>query len=169
MVEKKIKGLKIHIIVDTQGFLLKVVVHPANIPDCIGGKKVLKDIAKDFPNLEIVFADGGYPGLDEWLSVDSKNQVRVKIVKRLEALEIKSDDQLQLCFIEDKPFIEKPVKMNNNDGKFPILMWRWIVERTFSWLSKNRRLSKIYERLKSTVETYCNIAMSRLMLKRLSI
>lgn len=169
MVEKKINGLKIHILVDTQGFLLKVIVHPANIHDSIGSRKVLKHILDSYPNLKVIFGDNAYMGLSDWLKIDSNNNLRLLIVKRLDAIKLKPDDLLQLSFIDDKPVVEKPVKMNNNDGKFPILMWRWIVERTLSWLSKNRRLSKIYERLPSTVENYCNIAMSRIMLKRLAV
>jgi putative transposase len=132
---KKVKGLKIHILTDTQGFLLKVYVHPANIPDCIGGRKVLTDITNDFPELKVIFADGGYPGLHNWVSLDSKGKVRVEIIKRLDSKEIGDDKQLKLVFDKDQPVIEKAVKMNNNDGKFPILQWRWIVERTLSWLS----------------------------------
>lgn len=167
-VEKKIKGLKIHILVDTQGFLLKVIAHPANIPDCSGGKLVLKDILKDYQRLKIIFADGGYQGLPDWISVDSKGKLKAEIVKRLNVAKLEPDDPLQPMLIEDEPVIEKPVKMNNNDGKFPILKWRWIVERTLSWLSKSRRLSKIYERLTSSVKAFCNIAMSRIMLRRLT-
>jgi putative transposase len=167
-VEKKIKGLKIHILVDTQGFLLKVIVHPANIPDCSGGKLVLKDILKDYERLKVIFADGGYQGLPDWISVDSKGKLKAEIVKRLNVAKLEPDDPLQPMLIEDEPVIEKPVKMNNNDGKFPILKWRWIVERTLSWLSKSRRLSKIYERLTSSVKAFCNIAMSRIMLRRLT-
>lgn len=168
-VEKKVKGLKIHILVDTQGFLLKILVHPANIHDSIGGRQVVKDILKDYHNLKVIFADGGYVGLRNWVAITTNDKLRLEVVKRFDALNLKCDDPLQLMLIEDKPVIEKPVKMNNNDGNFPILKWRWIVERTLAWLSKNRRLSKIYERLESTVETYCYIAMSRLMLKRLTV
>lgn len=169
MAGKKIKGLKIHILVDTQGFILKVIVHPANIPDITGGKDVLKGILTDYPDLKVIFADGGYQGLPEWIYLDSKGKLKAEIVKRLDLSKLEPDDPLQLKLLEDEPVIENPVKMNNSDGKFPILKWRWIVERTLSWLSKSRRLSKIYERLTSSVKAFCNIAMSRIMLKRLTV
>ena len=119
--------------------------------------------------MKVVFGDNAYAGLSDWLTIDSNNNIRLEVVKRLDAIKLKSNDSLQFFLIKDKPVIERPIKMDNNDGKFPILKWRWVVERTLSWLSKNRRLSKIYERLPSTVENYCNIAMSRIMLKRLAV
>ncbi len=97
--------------------------------------------------MKVVFGDNAYAGLSDWLTIDSNNNIRLEVVKRLDAIKLKSNDSLQFFLIKDKPVIERPIKMDNNDGKFPILKWRWVVERTLSWLSKNRRLSKIYERL----------------------
>lgn len=168
MVEKKIKGLKIHILTDTNGFLLKVVVHKANIHDSKGAKIVLKDILESNPNLKVVFGDGGYNGLSDWAAEDSSGNLRIEVVKRFDSLKVPVDHPFQQLLFDDQPVIHSPIKMNNNDGNFPVLKWRWIVERTLAWLSMNRRLSKIYERNPKTVEHYCYIASSRLMLKRLA-
>jgi putative transposase len=167
MVEKKIKGAKIHILTDTQGFLIKSVCHKANIHDRTGAEQVLSNLKTNYPSIKAIFADGGYQGLSDFISKETDNDVKVIITKSLTPLKIGSKDFLQYDFLDDKPCFDKPVKMNNNDGSFPIVQWRWIVERTLSWLSRNRRLSKIYERLTSSVETYCNIAMSYLMVKRI--
>ncbi len=137
---KKINGVKRHILVDTLGLLLAVVVHAANIQDRDGAKLVFAKakLSGPWPRLERVWADGGYAGkLIAW--VDSCCQWILEIVKR------------------------------NDDVKgFKLLPKRWVVERTFSWLSNCRRLSKHYEYWNETGETMVQVAMIRLMLRRLS-
>jgi putative transposase len=135
---KKIKGIKRHILVDTMGLLLIVVVHIASIQDRDGAKLVLKKVPSRFPRLKLIWADGGYRGkLIEW--VKNTCQCVLEIVKR------------------------------NDDIKgFKVLPHRWVVERTFGWLSRYRRLSKNYERLPESSEAMVEIAMIRLMLRRLA-
>lgn len=137
---KKINGVKRHILVDTLGLILAVVVHPANIQDRDGAKLVFaKAMLKGpWPRMERVWADGGYAGkLIAW--VCSFCQWVLEIVKR-------SDD----------------VK------GFKLLPKRWVVERTFSWLSNYRRLSKHYEYWNETGEAMIHLAMIHVMLRRLA-
>jgi putative transposase len=126
--------------VDTQGWVLAAVVHPANIQDRDGAKLVFAraKLAGPWPRMERVWADGGYAGkLIAWVA--SCCQWILEIVKR------------------------------NDDVKgFQLLPKRWVVERTFSWLSNYRRLSKHYEYWNETGETMIHLAMIHVMLRRLT-
>jgi len=135
---KKIKGRKRHILVDTLGLLLVLVVHAANIQDYEGARQVLQQAPAKSSRLQKVIADGIYPknGLVEWV----KQQFRF-------ILEIVTRDQEQKGFV--------------------LLPKRWIVERTFAWLGRNRILSKEYEHLTQTSESDVYIAAIRMMLRRL--
>ena len=135
---KKVKGRKRHILVDTVGLLLVVVVHAASIQDRDGAKLVLAKVAGRFPRLQLIWADGGYAGkLIEW--VKAVCQWTLEIIKR-------SDD----------------VK------GFQVLPRRWVVERTFGWLGRYRRLSKDYEALPETSEAMIYATMIHLMVRRLA-
>ena len=138
---KKVSGRKRHILVDTLGLLLIVVVHAADVQDREGAKQVLEPLATRFRRLRLVWADGGYRGqLVEWVRcLRERDKLRLEIVKR-------SDDVTG----------------------FAVLPKRWIVERTFAWLYRCRRLSKDYEYLTSTSETMIQVAMINLMLRRLA-
>lgn len=135
---KKIKGRKRHILVDTLGLLLVLVVHAANIQDYDGARQVLQQAPTKSSRLQKVIADGIYPknGLVEWV----KEQFRF-------ILEIVTRDQGQKGFV--------------------VLPKRWVVERTFAWLGRNRILSKEYEHLTQTSESDVYIAAIRMMLRRL--
>lgn len=126
---------------DTLGLLIAVVVHAAHIQDRDGAKLVLEKLRFHFFRLVLIWADGGYAGqLIDWLWVlRSRSKILLEIVKR-------SDD----------------VKM------FKVLPHRWIVERTFAWLGRYRRLSKDYEYLTETSETFIKIAMIHIMVRRLA-
>jgi putative transposase len=135
---KKVKGRKRHILVDTIGLLLIVVVHTANIQDRDGAKLVLEQIKGTFSRLELIWADAGYSGqLVDW--VNSVCGWILEIVKR-------SDD----------------VK------GFQVLPRRWVVERTFGWLGRYRRLSKDYEGLTESSQAFIYAAMIHIMIRRLS-
>jgi putative transposase len=138
---KKIDGRKRHLLVDTLGLILVVVVHAASVQDRDGARLVLQQLAHQFTRLVLIWADGGYAGqLVNWVEqLRAYRRVRLEIVKR-------SDQQ--------KGFV--------------LLPKRWIVERTFGWLVRFRRLSKDYERLPETSETMIYVAMIRLMLGRLA-
>ena len=136
---KKVKGRKRHILVDTLGLLLTTKVLTADIQDRDGAKLLFLEIKEQMPRLQLVWADGGYRG---------KLIVWVA-VQCLWILEI--------------------VKRSDKEKVFKVLPKRWIVERTFSWLNRNRRLSKDYERKIESSEAWIYLAMSILMLKRLKI
>jgi transposase len=138
---KKINGRKRHILVDVLGLILAVVVHPADVQDRDGAKLVLEKIIGAFRRLRLIWADGGYAGrLIEWvLQLRRRGKVTLEIVKR-------SDDV----------------------SGFKVLPKRWIVERTFGWLGRWRRLSKDYEFLTETSETVIHVAMIGLMARRLA-
>jgi putative transposase len=135
---KKISGRKRHIVVDTLGLLMAVVVHAANIQDREGAMLVLKLLVGKFPRLEKIWADGGYAGqLVGWTAMTGG--WILEIVKRTDTL-----------------------------PKFVVLPKRWIVERTFGWLGRYRRLSKDYELTTKSSESMIYISMINLMLHRLA-
>jgi putative transposase len=138
---KKVGGRKRHILVDTIGLVLVAVVHAANIQDRDGAKLVLKRLEHRFTRLRRIWADGGYSGaLIEWVrTLRKRNRIVLDIVKRTDDME-----------------------------GFVVLPRRWVVERTFAWLSFHRRLSKDYEALPETSEALICITMIRLMVTRLS-
>ena len=134
---KKIKGRKRHLVVDTLGLVLAVVVHAANIQDRDGAKLVLAKLVGHSSRLKLIWADGGYAGqLIGWAR--HVGRWVLEIVKR-------SDDV----------------------SGFVILPKRWIVERTFAWLNRYRRLSKDYETLTNSSENVIYLAMIHLMVRRL--
>jgi len=139
---KRTRGRKRHILVDTEGLLLRVVVHAASIQERAGAKLVLADITGRYPQLGLVWADAGYANhidarLIDW--ADQHAKLRLEIVAR------------------------------NADVKgFQVLPRRWVVERTFSWLGRCRRLARDYERKPEHAEAMIKVAMIRLMAARLA-
>ena len=136
---KKITGRKRHLLVDTIGLVLLVMVLPANIQDRDGARQLLEKHFGRRPRRRVkhLWADGGYAGtlvawaLERWRCV-------IEIVRRTEL------------------------------HTFKVLPRRWVVERTFGWLNRYRRLSRDYERQAQTGETMVYVAMIRLMLNRLA-
>lgn len=129
--------MKRHILVDTMGLLMAVMILPADIQDRDGGLLLLGDQRGRWPRLQRVYADGGYAGV---LGIVVKTLCKWKLVIVPRRLDQKG---------------------------FEVLPKRWIVERTFAWLDKCRRLSKDYERLVQTSTSLIQIAMTRLMLRNL--
>ena len=138
---KKIAGRKRHILVDTLGLLLVVVVHSAATQDWEGGRTVLAHLRHAFIRLRRIWADGAY-GKDELPSWTWNLRESRKLL-----LDI----------------VQRPAAQQG----FAVLPKRWIVERTFGWLMKQRRLARDYEYLPETSETLIYLAMIKLMLKRL--
>ena len=134
---KKVKGRKRHVVVDTLGLLLVVVVHAANRHDSKAAFEVLEKLKGQFYRLVKVFADGGYRGE---LIDNVKNNLN---------------------------FLLEVVLRTDKEEKFKILPKRWIVERTFSWFESYRRLSKDFEYHTKTSEAIVQLAMLKLMLNRL--
>jgi putative transposase len=136
---KNVNGRKRHILVDTLGLLLVVVVTAACVQERDGAKLLLYRLTGACKKLRRIWVDGGYrgPSLFDWVAQHCRFCLQVVL---------RSDDQTG----------------------FVVLPRRWVVERTFAWLNHQRRLSKDYERLTSTSEAMIYIAMIRLMIRRLA-
>ena len=138
---KQVNGRKRHILVDTMGLVLLVVVTAANVQDQKGTRLLLAALATRFRRVRLLWADGSYAGLPlkSWVRGLRKwCKVKLEIVR----------------------------KPKGQQG-FAVLPFRWIVERTFSWLGKQRRLKCDYERFPKTIAALIHIAMIRLMVRRL--
>ena len=160
---KKINGKKRHIIVDSNGLVLKACVHPANTQDRDGAKLLVDDKLKGKnPRMQVVFADSGYSGkLVSWFMLFCS--WTLTIVKRPRNNKCKPNNSTQIYLFEEL----FQYQLNNTAKKgFILLPWRWIVERTFAWLCRNRRLSKDYEGSDKTSEAFIYLAMIRLILRR---
>ncbi len=136
---KKVNGHKRHILTDTVGNMLNVVVRAANLYDGKGGELVLSKILDTFPTIEKIWADNTYRGgLIDWVrdTLDA-------------TLQIVSREEGQIGFkVQPK---------------------RWVVERTFAWLGNYRRLSKDYERLIHNSEGMIYLASIKTMLHRIAL
>lgn len=153
-------GRKRHLLVDSNGFLLKVLVHSADVPDRSGGQMLLETLDGQYPRLSHVWADGGYTKpFQDW--VQQHLGWSVQVVKRARKREGVMDDLARLLMT--------PAEYDRLYGNgFRVLPRRWVVERTFAWLNTWRRLSKDYEWLPQTSQTHVYLIMSRLMLRRLA-
>lgn len=154
------KGRKRHLLVDTQGLVLKAVVHAADLPDRDGGRLLLEalgtpqPIGEQFPRLGHLWVDAAYRGgFVDW--VRSRLGWSVEVVKHWWT----GVSKVWVFPGQEPP--EKPIG-------FQILKWRWIVERTFAWIGFSRRMSKDYEYLPETSEAMVYTVMCRLMLARLA-
>lgn len=144
-------GRKRHLLVDTLGLVLKAVVHSANLPDRQGGKLVLSAVKGRFPRLVKIWADQGYTGaFARW-----------------------AEETLKVDFEVVYPWWRQlkrywPEAYRQLKQGFQVIAKRWIVERTFAWLTFQRRLVKDYEYLPQTSENLIYLAMIRLMLRRIA-
>ncbi len=138
---KRVHGRKRHIVVDTMGLLLLVVVTAASVQDIPGGRQLLTQLQQSLPlpRLQLLWADGGYGGhpFAAWVKA---------------------------TFGWIWQVVQRPPGTNG----FQVLPRRWVVERTFGWLLNYRRLSKDYEELPQTSEAFIYLAMSHLMVRRLA-
>jgi transposase len=136
---KKVKGRKLHALVDVEGLPLRLVVHSAGMQDRDGAGLVLTKVRKRFPWLDLVWADSGYNAHQVKEAVSESAGLRLEIVKRSDDLE-----------------------------GFVVVPRRWVVERTFSWFGRNRRLSKDYENLADTLVAFITLAAIQFGLRRLA-
>jgi putative transposase len=167
---KKVKGRKRHLLVDTQGLVLSARVHSANIQDREGIKLLLGPAAgTGLPRLSHLWLDAGYTGQDKGAGwVQSVLGWTAEIVRHPPK---PAPEEVMMRWAKEwaKEGVAIDVKkLLPEEGPRPFLPIRWIVERTFSWLSQNRRLSKDYERLAETSEALIYVAMTRLMARRLA-
>jgi putative transposase len=135
---KNVNGRKRHLLVDTLGLLLAVVVTSAALSDAAGARLLLSGLSGACKKLRRLWVDGTYRGkLVEWV--------------------------LEHCW-----FVLQPVLRSDDQKGFVVLPRRWVVERTFAWLTQCRRLSKDYEVLPASSEAMIYLAMTRLMIRRLA-
>ena len=168
---KKVKGRKRHLLVDTQGLVLEARVHGAQIQDREGIKLLLDTAARErLPErLSHLWLDAGYTGQDRGAGwVKSVLGWTAEIVRHPPK---PAPEEVMMRWVRE--FNEEgvgvdPKKFMSEQGPRPFLPKRWVVERTFSWLGQNRRLSKDYERLAESAEAFIYAAMSRLMARRLA-
>ena len=137
---KKIKGRKRHIVVDAEGAPIAMTVHEASVQDRDGAPDLILAMLEKAPRVATVWADGGYQG--------------PKLASRLEELTIGS-----LLEIVNKP---KEIK------GFTVLYRRWVVERTFAWMSRCRRLAKDYERSFESSVAWAQLAARRFLMRRVA-
>lgn len=136
---KKVKGRKRHIMTDTLGLMLFVVIHSAGIQDRDGAPDVFRAIRHRFPWLRHVFADGGYAG-----------------------------DKLRTALRDHGDWTIEIIKRSDTAIGFEVLPRRWVVERTFAWLGRCRRLAKDWDRSLESSKAWTLIASVRLMTRRLA-
>lgn len=137
---------------DTTGLLIRVVVHSADIRDADGAELIFAKVKEISRRLKKMWADMGYRGerLRQWMVANTNWE-----------LEIVQRPRRWGWYPED---VEPPPM-----PAFTVLKRRWVVERTFAWLGRYRRMSKDYEYLPKSSETMIYLAMSGLMLRRLAI
>jgi transposase len=135
---KRIKGRKRHIVTDTLGFMVGLVVHSAGIQDRDGAPEVFKSIRHSHPDLLHVFADGGYAGPKLRDALSGIGKWTIQIVKR-----------------------------SNTATGFEVIPRRWVVERTFAWLNRCRRLAKDWEKSIESSQAWILIAHIRTLTRRI--
>jgi putative transposase len=168
---KKVKGRKRHLLVDTQGLVLEVRVHSANLTDRDGIKLLLDLSARDrLPErLSHLWLDAGYTGQDKGAGWVERTLGWTAEIVRHPPKPAPAEVMMRWVREFNKEGLAiGPKKYVSEKGPRPFLPRRWVVERTFSWLSQNRRMSKDYERLPESGEVFIYAAMSRLMARRLA-
>jgi transposase len=137
---KRIKGRKRHLLVDTLGLILGIHVTAADVPEREGAQGLLERTLLWFTWLRLLWVDGGYagPNFADWVKT-IRPKLEVAVVKRTDHL-----------------------------SGFKVLPRRWVVERTFGWLMRHRRLVRDYETSESSAEAWAYIAMIRIQIRRLA-
>ena len=136
---KRLKGRKRHLVTDTDGLLLAVHVHPANVQDCHGAVPLLRSARHRHPTLRHIFADRVY---------------RVR--------------QLQTAVADCGPWTITIVKRPAGTKGFQLLPRRWVIERSFAWLGRCRRLTKDFETTTASTTAWILLAQTRLLSPRLA-
>jgi transposase len=136
---KKIKGRTHHIVTDNQGFLVGAVVHAADVQDRDGAPDVPASIRYRFLWLRHIIADGGYAG-----------------------------DKLRTALLKIGKWTLQNIKRSDQANGFEVLPRRWVVERTFAWLNRNRRLAKDFERTIESATAWLYLASIQLITRRIA-
>lgn len=148
---KKIKGRKRHLATDVTGVPMAMSIQPADTQDRDGALEVIQKAHAFYGTLEHFWADGGYAGRCE-LAVQEATGCTLEIVRR-------SDDAPREVWLEEDQ--EPPVSKG-----FKVLKWRWIIERTFGWLGRYRRLSKDYEQRTASSLAWVRLALVAILIHR---
>jgi putative transposase len=167
---KKVKGRRRHLLVDTQGLVLEARVHNANVTDRDGIKLLLEPSSPDrLPRLSHLWLDAGYTGQERGAGwVERTLGWTAEIVRHPPK---PAPEEVMMRWVRElnqEGLAIDPKRFVREKGPRPFLPKRWVVERTFSWLGQNRRMSKDYERLPESSEAFIYAAMSRLMARRLA-
>ena len=136
---KRVMGRKRHIVTDTAGSLLAVLVHSANVQDNHGAVPLLKSLGRSFPKLRHIFADRVYRGDKLLNAISDLGRWTIEIVTRTQSV-----------------------------GTFKAEPKRWVVERTFAWFGRNRRLAKDFETTIASAEAWIMIASVQVLIRRLA-
>jgi putative transposase len=155
---KNVTGRTRHLLVDTTGMILHVLVHTADIQDHAGGQLLLETLGGCFPRLRLIWVESASKKGDfmEW--------VKETLGWEVEAVEHPWTGQRGVWAPQDTVIDPQQIRPSG----LHVLTWRWIVERPFAWLSTWRRLAKDEELLPSSEEAWICLAMSRLMLRRVA-
>ena len=136
---KKTQGRKRFLMVDTLGHVLGVAVLPADVPERAGAKEMLDDVLASPTWLKRLYVDGGYSGPDFAASMaELKPSLEVEVVKR-----------------------------SNSNAGFKVVPKRWVVERTFGWMTRFRRLVRDFEQRIDVSKAMIYVAMGSVLLRRL--
>jgi transposase len=137
---KRIKGRKRHLLVDTLGLLLGIEITPASTPERDGAQTLLASVLQHFAWLRLMWVDGGYngPAFAQWVR-SIRPKLKTEVVQRSE-----------------------------DTTGFAVLPRRWVVERTFGWFMRHRRLVRDYETTGDSAKAFAYIAMIRIQLRRLA-
>jgi putative transposase len=136
---KRVHGRKRHVVTDTQGFVLAAQVHPANIQDPHGAVPLLRSLRQSFPELAHILADRVYRG-----------------------------EQLRQAIGDCGPWTIQIVERPPGSKGFQLLPRRWVVERSFAWLGRSRRLAKDFEATTASATAWLHLANLRLISRRLA-
>jgi putative transposase len=164
---KKVKGRKRHLLVDTEGFVLKAKVMSAKVMDHQGIKTLLREADRIFPRLRHLWLDAGYRG--EGKGADWVRKTLGWTVELLERPKKPAPEEVLKSWAAEwaKEGVAVDWQTLLPPKGFQVLPRRWVVERTIAWIDHNRRMSKDYERLCATGEALVYAAMIRLMTRRL--
>jgi putative transposase len=163
---KQVDGRKRHLLVDTEGLVLEARVHSARVPDQDGIRLLLERVRGRFARLSHLWVDAGYQGRGKrWAEEALRLSVEV-VRKPKKPVPEKVAELWAAEWAKEGKAVDWQRLMP--PGGFRVLPRRWVVERTFAWISHNRRMAKDYERLCATGEAFVYAAMTRLMVRRLA-
>ena len=163
---KNVEGRKRHLLVDTEGLVLKAKVHSARVPDADGIGLLLGSARVGLSRLSHLWVDAGYQGRGKRWAEEAMG-LSVEVVRKPKKPVPEKVAELWAAEWAKEGKAVDWQKLMPPKG-FRVLPRRWVVERTFAWISHNRRMAKDYERLCATGEAFIYAAMTRLMARRLA-